>query len=104
MHAYTGSPDTTTRLVHATPHSQHTRVFFSLSGRTLMRLPPDKMRVVVGAIPLDRVLLETDTDGRGEVMCLQETCALVAPLIAGGVKESVLQEASVRNAQRVFCL
>ncbi len=102
LHSYTGSADTTTRLLHATAHSQHMRVLFSLSGGTLRRLAPEKQRALLGAIPLDHVLLETDADGKGEVVGLQETCRMVAPWIGGGVVEGELMRASVKNATSVF--
>lgn len=99
LHSYTGAPENTARLLHLT--SASVEVYFSLAGARVARLSPARRRACVEAVPIDRLLVETDADGNA-CMALQDTCALLATLLPGTTAEDVAA-ASALNAARVFC-
>lgn len=75
-------------------------MYFSISGARVAQLAPARQRACVAAVPLDRLLVETDADG-GHCMSLQDTCELLGGLL--GCTAQGIAEKSALNATRVFC-
>lgn len=99
FHSYTGSTEMAAAFL-ALPHLKG-RVFFGFSASVCLRSPATETKLynVLGVLPRECLLLESDLDDRCAVpAAMTRVCEVVARAI--GVQRQSLAEITTRNAER----